>query len=473
MPNNRRLPHLARAVTLLLALLIVSSTSWTTLPPARAQTGPAGVITGTVRDAATGQPIGNAILQIGERTITSADDGSIGRIAIAIDGPAAQVDVTVSAPGYARWQYDDLDLSSGHPVELRVELSDQPQIMSAPVSAAVAPFDGPPDYITIGRTFSTACVVPPPVQRLDRIPFMDYVRNVLPNEWVASWPAASLDAGAVAVSQYAWSVAFAKRKWTGRGLPYDVLDSTCDQVYKDRNPNGNYTATDAAVARVWGTALMRNGTSFPFITTYYRARDEQCGTELDCMGQWGSFARANEGLNGSQILRHYYDRKGVVTQLNTAPATRALVLDRSNSVVLRPGEQQTISVCLRNAGMQPWTPSSTTLRTIDPANAQNSAYTSPFADASWPTAQQPALLPRSSVALGQNSRWQFKIAAPDDLAPGSYKLAVQLRHSGNAIPADAPIVWDVTVAGPSPDLPQRVWLPSVINGARLTQSSCS
>jgi hypothetical protein len=473
MPNTRRSPRTARVIILLLALLISSSTSWTTHSPARAAAGQTGVITGSVRDAATGQPIQNAILRVADRITSTAADGSIGQIAIAIDGPAAQVDVLVTAPSYARWQYDDLDLSSEHTVELRVELSDQPQIMSAPVSAAAAPFDGPPDYITIGRTFNVTCVVPAPVQRLDRIPFMDYVRNVLPNEWVASWPAASLDAGAVAVSQYAWSVAFAKRKWTGRGLPYDVLDSTCDQVYKDRNPHGNYTATDAAVARMWGTALIRNGTTWPFLTTYYRARDDQCGTELDCMGQWGSYARANEGLSGSQILHHYYDRKGVVTEINTAPATRALMLDRSSAVVLQPGEQRTLSICLRNAGTHLWTQSTTTLHTLAPDGAQNSAHTSPFADASWPAPHQPALLPRSNVALGQNSLWTFTIAAPDDLAPGSYDLTLQLRQGENPIATDAPIAWTITVAAPPPELPPQVWLPSVVNGAQPPQVSCS
>src|SRR5512139_1230396 len=35
--------------------------------------------------------------------------------------------------------------------------------------------------------------------RVDSVPFKTYVKNVLPNEWIASWPKESLRAGAVAV----------------------------------------------------------------------------------------------------------------------------------------------------------------------------------------------------------------------------------------------------------------------------------
>ena len=35
--------------------------------------------------------------------------------------------------------------------------------------------------------------------RVDRVAFKTYVKNVLPNEWISSWPSASLGAGAMAV----------------------------------------------------------------------------------------------------------------------------------------------------------------------------------------------------------------------------------------------------------------------------------
>jgi len=40
--------------------------------------------------------------------------------------------------------------------------------------------------------------------RVDRVAFKTYVKNVLPNEWISSWPSASLGAGAMAVKSYGW-----------------------------------------------------------------------------------------------------------------------------------------------------------------------------------------------------------------------------------------------------------------------------
>ncbi len=166
-----------------------------------------------------------------------------------------------------------------------------------PVSAAPLRY---PAYIRVGRTFSSQCAGKPRIQRVDVVPFKDYVKNVLPHEWIASWSDASLDAGAVAVAQYAYQTAVIEQKWSRRGYAFDVVDSMCDQVYID---GLSHPRTNAAVDRMWGLTMVRNGATF---TPYYRATDALCSGVGDCMGQWGSQNLAVQGLNAAQILTRYY-----------------------------------------------------------------------------------------------------------------------------------------------------------------------
>ena len=189
--------------------------------------------------------------------------------------------------------------------------------------------DAGDQIIRIGRTYSNSCVVPMlsdpiPVQEML---FSDYVRNVLPNEWIASWPSASLDAGAVAVKQYAWYTAFEARKWSGRGYPFDLLDNPCDQQFKD---NSAHPATDAALARTWPAMLLRDdGRLMPI---YYRARDSQCMGVPNCMGQWGTYDLARCGLSGAEILMRYFSSAtihppGSMPGTEPAPAETAAPAD--------------------------------------------------------------------------------------------------------------------------------------------------
>lgn len=172
-------------------------------------------------------------------------------------------------------------------------------VASNVLPAAAAPL-GYPQYIRVGRTFGVQCVNPPLVQRVDVVPFKEYVKNVLPNEWIGEWSDASLDAGAIAVAQFAYQTAFVEQKWSAYGYAFDVVDSTCDQLYVD---GGSHPRTNAAVERTWGLAMVRNGAWF---TPYYRADDAFCAGTGYCMSQWGSQRLAVHGLSGTQILQHYY-----------------------------------------------------------------------------------------------------------------------------------------------------------------------
>src|SRR4030067_1483991 len=107
------------------------------------------------------------------------------------------------------------------------------------------------------------------------VDFKQYVKNVLPNEWGARWPAESLRSGAMAVKTYAWFMVALGGKWSDA----DVWDSTCDQVY---NPNIEYESTNAAVDYIWDQAIASNG---KLSATYYRAYYYQC-VEAGLGGQW-------------------------------------------------------------------------------------------------------------------------------------------------------------------------------------------
>ena len=127
-----------------------------------------------------------------------------------------------------------------------------------------------------------------------QVPLREYVQGVLPNEWYPSWDEDSLKAGAVAVKN------FAVAQMLGKGY---VWDCTYDQVYdpKDRTPQ-----TDRAVNLTMDWWLIDDDT---FAKTYYNAFSEGCSIrgEDQCMSQWGSQLRAEDGMSWDEILALYYD----------------------------------------------------------------------------------------------------------------------------------------------------------------------
>ncbi|MFC3993796.1 SpoIID/LytB domain-containing protein, partial [Actinoplanes siamensis] len=139
--------------------------------------------------------------------------------------------------------------------------------------------------------------------RVDRVDFKTYVKNVLPNEWVTSWPDASLKAGAVAVRSYAWYWALHSTRKTSGGQCYDVRDDTADQVYR---PSTAQTSTSSAVDSTWSTRMTRNGN---ILQAHYCSTTTACGAWVagDWMSQYGSRDLANAGSTYQTILRHYYD----------------------------------------------------------------------------------------------------------------------------------------------------------------------
>ena len=139
--------------------------------------------------------------------------------------------------------------------------------------------------------------------RVDRVDFKTYVKNVLPNEWVTSWPAASLRAGAMAVKSFGWFWALHSTRKTAGGQCFDVYDNTTSQVYR---PGSAVASTNAAVDATWGTRMTRSGN---VLQAHYCSTTTACGAWVDgdWMSQYGSRDLANQGVSWTAILQRYYD----------------------------------------------------------------------------------------------------------------------------------------------------------------------
>ena len=180
-------------------------------------------------------------------------------------------------------------------------------LLAAPGVAASIPSGGndcsrwtstttPPDYIRVYRHKSG---------RIDRVPFRRYVITVLGKEWPSYLPQALVEAGAVAVKQYAWYHVLHGPRHTRDGRCFDVRDGTSDQLYKphrSRVSADHYSAVDAT----WNVSLIRNGKLF--MTGYRRGHNGRCGRDAN---GWKLYARtgarcAHRGNDYLQILRIYY-----------------------------------------------------------------------------------------------------------------------------------------------------------------------
>ncbi|WP_157420492.1 SpoIID/LytB domain-containing protein [Actinomadura kijaniata] len=155
---------------------------------------------------------------------------------------------------------------------------------------------------THSRLPTTILVYRVSLKRVDRVAFKTYVKNVLPNEWVPSWPRESLRAGAVAVKNYGWYWALHSTRRTSWGECFDVYDTTSSQVYK---PGSAKASTNAAVDATWSTRMTRGGKIFQ---AQYCATTTACGAWVDgdWMSQYGSRDKADAGWTHSRILTAYY-----------------------------------------------------------------------------------------------------------------------------------------------------------------------
>jgi hypothetical protein len=152
-----------------------------------------------------------------------------------------------------------------------------------------------------------------------------YVKRGLNDEWIGSWNADSLRAGAVAYRSYGcWYTLHPLRS------NYDICNNACCQV----NDSDTYSATDNAVDYTSGEVLAKSGATY---RAEYAAENNNgacadgetgdpannwpCMNDLVCKGtsfnghgrgmcQWGSQRHAVDGKSYTWILNHYYNNNG-------------------------------------------------------------------------------------------------------------------------------------------------------------------
>ncbi|MGZ6550872.1 MAG: SpoIID/LytB domain-containing protein [Tumebacillaceae bacterium] len=135
---------------------------------------------------------------------------------------------------------------------------------------------------------------------------VDYMRNVLPVEWLPSWDSDSLQAGAIAVKMYAWYHHLNPVKTSG--FTYDVDNTVNFQAFEERK---NQPETDAAIARMGNLAyVMQDGEIFELnYRAGYRGSPNAQYRNAQKMAQWGSQYWAQRGRSYLQILQYYYENR--------------------------------------------------------------------------------------------------------------------------------------------------------------------
>lgn len=279
-----------------------------------------GGIEGTVSH--DGSPVAGATVSAAGRTVRTGRDGKFTFAPLPVSARYLLVDVVVRAAGYGEWRLASARVMPGDTLRVTAEVvrtavSEKQPVPGAlagpafspgtpgPTQASTGSQTTPPGTIRVFVTGKTACD-PKAEGQVRTVDFKEYVKHVLPNEWIGGWPAESLRAGAMAVKSYAWYQVNQGGKWPSLGA--DLMDSTCDQVY---NPAVSYASTDRAVDDTWNQRMTRNG--YIHVASYWAgARDDggkpAAGTAYaGRLSQYGSEYWARQGKTWDWILNYYYD----------------------------------------------------------------------------------------------------------------------------------------------------------------------
>ena len=166
---------------------------------------------------------------------------------------------------------------------------------SASPACTHASFTRPPSSIRVLRVHSG---------RIQTVSFRKYIVTVMGKEWPSYLPQPVIEAGAVAVKQYAWYHAIYSSR-SNRGRCYDVKDSTSDQLYK---PDRSRVRADhyKALDKTWNVTLRKDGRFF--MTGYRRGEKVRCGKDRTGYKLYARSAIqcARKGYGYQQILRTYY-----------------------------------------------------------------------------------------------------------------------------------------------------------------------
>jgi hypothetical protein len=290
-----------------------------TLPATASGAGPTAHVRGEVVTLEGQQPVAGAVVSLpgfGIHAVSASD----GRFSFAQALPAAwpyrRIEAVVRASGWGTWSIKGAPLYPGDTLLLHAQLSASPytDVVLTPEERLAAEPSHPATQAETAPKASVTCtgwddqLVPPPTINVDwngtahTYDFRFYVAHVLPKEWIPSWDADSLGAGAIAVKSYGWYRAQPGHARTSGSGCVDIYSTTSDQVF---DPNYSNAATEQAVNATLGSVLHRSGVIF--MTQYYAgASGDPCQTTDGRMDQWATQTCALAGKLWPGITSTFY-----------------------------------------------------------------------------------------------------------------------------------------------------------------------
>jgi len=305
---------------------VLVATALSTMP---AGAGPASAsmtsgVFGEVLSKATGAPVPGATVSLpayGLRTVTNgAGTFSFDR-PLPISLPYRRVTAVVRAQGFGTWRITGAPLYPNDPMHLHVELRARaftdavltPRERAGQAATGRAPLAPATAYTNTCTGWSSQTVPPQTIVVYSTTDgtstpydFVFYVTHVLPSEWIPSWRADSLGAGAIAAKTFGWYRALPGHAYTGGIGCADITDYTGDQVF---DPARSYPSTDQAVYATYGTVNWKSGGIW--LSQYWSGSSTgPCqavtGTYAGRMSQWGTQSCALTGLGWQSIVKIFY-----------------------------------------------------------------------------------------------------------------------------------------------------------------------
>ncbi|MFT9849069.1 carboxypeptidase-like regulatory domain-containing protein [Aneurinibacillus sp. REN35] len=168
----------------------------------------------------------------------------------------------------------------------------------------------PPDTILVAIRESTPGGEPNPRGRIlyvRQVPFNEYIRNVLPNEWLPSWEAEALKAGALAAKMFTWYHAL--HPVTIDNHQFAVDNTINFQLYREGT---SMPRTNAAIEEVRDLAFVKPDDTI-FEMNYragYPNSPNSPYRRAQKMAQHGSqYLASKQNKNMLEILQYYYEGK--------------------------------------------------------------------------------------------------------------------------------------------------------------------
>jgi hypothetical protein len=282
--------------------------------------------------------------------------------------------------------------------------------------------------------------------RVEKVDFRRYVAVVMGSgEWPYSLPRAALEAGAVAVKQFAWYHTLhghhRRGLVTATGQCYDVRDTTQDQLYRPERAvirNSQWRAID----RTWAISLRKKGA---FMLTQYRAgRKRPCASDVN--GRWlverSAVACARNGWSAEQILAAYYGPRLTIVGGSGTTARPSTPKKRAPTPQPTPPPSPTEpTVELTDGLAEVGIPAALSWSAADPED-QLRYRLEEQVDGEWQRVEQPDLTQQAApiLLLPTNSR-QFRIRAIAASGARSDWTAVPEQELELVDPASRSIVW--------------------------------